>query len=335
MLQACIPVTDASQVGDVRRTTLRIANAAGFTEVRLGEIAIAVTELATNLARHAVRGAVFVQHLRSGGADWLELLAVDSGPGINNLQRCLQDGYSTAGTPGNGLGAIRRFSDEFDVFSTEAKGTVVLSRFKTNALQPPSPFVVGAISQPVAHEEACGDSWRVATSGDDVAVMVVDGLGHGVAAAEAADCATAVFNDDPFAVDAAFYQRLHVKLLGTRGAALARAIVRSGQVSYSGVGNIAGCLIGLEQSRGLPSQNGIVGAASPRVNTMPAYEWPSHGLLLMHSDGLLSRWSLSPYPGLVLKHPAIIAAVLARDFSRGRDDVTVVAVRRNDRSAAA
>lgn len=327
MTQRCLPLTETSEIGDARRTTLRIADQAGFSEVRRGEIAIVVTELATNLIRHAVDGRLFVQRLCSSGAEWLELLAVDRGPGMADVQRCLQDGYSTAGTPGNGFGAIRRLSDEFDVFSTETKGTVVLSRFRIDGECAPSLFAVGATSQPAPNEEACGDIWRVAVHGDDVAVMVADGLGHGSAAAEAAEEAASVFETDPFLDDAAFYQRLHRRLAGTRGAALARAIVHDGQVSYTGVGNISGSLIGPHAGRGLPSQNGIVGAESRRIVTNPSYEWPSRGLLLMHSDGLVSRWTLNAYPGLVLRHPAIIAAVLARDYTRGRDDVTVVAVR--------
>lgn len=334
MPHTCVHVTNSSQIGDARRTALRVAEGAGFSEVRRGEVAIVATELATNLTRHAVDGQLFVQRLCSSGAEWLELLAVDRGPGMKDVQRCMQDGYSTAGTPGNGLGAIRRLSDEFDVFSTESRGTVVLSRFKTDAVCAPSSFAVGAVSQPAPNEDACGDTWRVAGSGDDVAVMVADGLGHGSAAAEAAEYARDVFDDDPFAGDTDFYQRLHTRLLGTRGAALARAVVRSGVVSYAGVGNISGSLVGLTSGRGLPSQNGIVGAESRRIATMSGYEWPPRGLLLMHSDGLTSRWSLSAYPGLVLRHPAVVAAVLTRDHTRGRDDVTVVAVRAADRSAA-
>lgn len=335
MLQTCIPVAGTTHVGDARRTTLRLADACGFNDVRRGEIAIVITELATNLARHAVGGQLFVQRLCSAGAEWLEVLSVDRGPGIKDLQRSLRDGYSTAGTPGNGLGAIRRLSDEFDVFSTEAKGTVVMCRFKTSTMCAPSPFVVGAVTQPAPREVVNGDTWRVAAHGNDVAVMVADGLGHGSGAAEAADGAAAVFGDDPFAEDTSFYQRLHARLTGTRGAALARAIVKAGRVSYTGVGNIAGSLVGLHSSRGLPSQNGIVGAELRRITSLPPYDWPPRGLLLMHSDGLISRWSLNAYPGLLLRHPAIITAVLTRDYSRGRDDVTAVAVRVAERREVA
>ena len=56
------------------------------------------------------------------------------------------------------------------------------------------------------------------------------------------------------------------------------------------------------------------------------YPVPERGLLIMHSDGLQSRWSLEKYAGLVGQHPGVIAGVLYRDYTRGRDDVTVAAV---------
>jgi hypothetical protein len=57
-----------------------------------------------------------------------------------------------------------------------------------------------------------------------------------------------------------------------------------------------------------------------------AHAWPEHGLLVMHSDGLTGRWTLDRYPGLLVRHPALVAAVLYKDFLRGRDDATVVVV---------
>ena len=57
------------------------------------------------------------------------------------------------------------------------------------------------------------------------------------------------------------------------------------------------------------------------------YNWGPGSLLVLHSDGLSNRWSLDAYPGLVMRHPSVIAAVLHRDFYRGRDDATVVVVK--------
>jgi len=163
---------------------------------------------------------------------------------------------------------------------------------------------------------------------DRLAVMVADGLGHGPGAEEAAQLAAGVFERDAFAEDTTFYNAAHAQLGRSRGAAVARAIVRPARdVRFASVGNVAGTLIGLDGRRGLPSQNGTVGAEMRRTILSQTYSWPSSGVLVVHTDGLTSRWSLDGYPGLLLRHPTTIATVLSRDFSRGRDDATAVVVR--------
>jgi hypothetical protein len=72
--------------------------------------------------------------------------------------------------------------------------------------------------------------------------------------------------------------------------------------------------------------NGTVGQGTLRVREFD-YAWSPGSVLVMASDGLGTRWSLDDYPGLAARHPALVAAVLYRDHARGRDDVTVLAVR--------
>lgn len=327
-MQLSVAVGEMNQVGEARRAVVRLAQTAALSEARRSDAAIVASELATNLARHATGGQLLIQTIHSAGAEYLEMIAMDRGPGIVDLQRCLQDGYSTGGTPGTGLGAIRRLSDEFDAFSTIGKGTVVVSRLRVSGGSSSGRFLVGASCLPAPHETVCGDTWRVIAEEARVAVMVADGLGHGPGAAEASTLAADVFTRRPFVDDAEFYRDAHGQLGRSRGAAVARAVVTSlNGVQYAGVGNIAGFLIGLEGSRGLASQNGTVGAEMRRSILTQTYAWPPRGVLLMHSDGINTRWSLSDYPGLLLRHPATIATVLVRDFTRGRDDATAVVVR--------
>lgn len=327
--QNCLPATEPNHVGEVRRTAQRLAQDIGLAPPKIGNAGIVATELASNLARHAQQGRIYLQTIETGGRHVLELLAVDSGPGIGNLHRSLQDGVSTMGTPGTGFGAVRRLSDEFDAFSVVGRGTVVMSRLWSDVRGPVPAFAFGAMCVPAPYEQLCGDTWRVVEQGQALSVMVADGLGHGPLAAEAADRAAAIFSELPFEAAGVFYERAHRSLTGSRGAALARAVIGpTGQVDYAGVGNIAGSLIGLDQSRGLPSQNGTVGAEMRRQVPSMQYAWPDRGLLLMHSDGIGSRWTLDPYPGLLVRHPALVAATVFRDFLRGRDDATVVVVRR-------
>ena len=157
--------------------------------------------------------------------------------------------------------------------------------------------------------------------------MVTDGLGHGPLAAEAAEAARAVFKSDPFGSSGSMISKAHTALAGGRGAALAAARISSrGPMTYAGVGNISGSVLVGGRSRGLFSHNGTAGVQMRKPQEL-TYEWSEQSILIMHSDGLGSRWTLDTYPGLINRHPAVIAAVLHRDFVRGRDDATVLVVR--------
>ena len=108
-------VTDASQVAEARRLVAQRARLAGVTTARLGDVAIVVTELATNLLKHAGGGHSLASHRDDGDGAGLELLALDRGSGMTDVGRCMDDGYSTAGSPGTGLGAIARLADDLRI----------------------------------------------------------------------------------------------------------------------------------------------------------------------------------------------------------------------------
>jgi anti-sigma regulatory factor (Ser/Thr protein kinase) len=322
-----IRISDASQIGEARRAALRTSQTLGLSDSQAGAAAIVATELATNLSRYAQAGQMLIG---ATGDNRLEILSVDKGPGLD-IERCLQDGFSSGGTPGNGLGAVRRLSAEFDVYST-VQGTVVFSRVASASSSPASiqqPMEAAAISIPAPGETVCGDSWSIDLDENQLRVMVADGLGHGPDAAAAADAATAVFQQSRGLSPKDFILQAHGALCGTRGAALAAGSLSlaSDRLRYAGIGNIGGTLLFTNESRGLMSHNGTVGARMRTVQELE-YDWPRGGLLVMYSDGIQSRWDLRNYPGLHAHHPAVIAGVLLRDFTRGRDDVTVVVLRR-------
>jgi anti-sigma regulatory factor (Ser/Thr protein kinase) len=323
--QAVVAVVEPTQAGEARRIAVRMAEAAGFDEPSRGEVAIVATELAANLARYAKSGRLLVQAFDDGDGQTVEMLSIDHGPGIGDVPACLHDGYSTGGTPGNGLGAVRRLSTTFDIHSTPGVGTVALSRVRRPAdARSNTAFEWGAISIPAPHETVCGDAWRIVERGGECAVLVADGLGHGPMAAEAAIRAVAAFEADPFADGVETVARIHRALGGSRGAAA--AVARIGRaVRYAGVGNISGTLVGDGRARGLASQNGTAGVQIRRVTGFD-YDWPAHGRLVMHSDGVSNRWTMDAYSGLAPRHPAVLAGVLWRDYGRGRDDATIVVV---------
>lgn len=329
--QDAIKVIDDSHIGEVRRKAKKLATDIGLNEKGCGNTSIVATELATNLVRYAPGGELLFRTYQRNGQHGLELLAIDRGPGMANIPQALEDGFSTGGTPGNGLGAVRRLTTEFDIFSTQPGGTVVLARIANDTREPPKfTFDWGVVSRPAPNEIICGDTWRIAERPGELAIMVADGLGHGPLAAEAAHGAATAFESHSFDMPTELFMRADRTMRGTRGAALAVAQVDSSTrlLRYTGVGNIAGSLRSRDSTtgRGLVSHNGTVGVEMRKVQHFD-YNCPDAALIVMHSDGLQTRWSFDPYPGLIHRHPAIVASVLWRDFTRGRDDVTVCVVR--------
>jgi anti-sigma regulatory factor (Ser/Thr protein kinase) len=128
--QRTFEITEPSHTAEVRRFATQLAQAAGFNESEAGGVALVTTELATNLLKHASSGEIVVRPVVHGRVPGVELLALDRGLGISNLAQCLRDGYSTAGSPGTGLGAIARLATEFDIQSQPGKGTAVMARLR-------------------------------------------------------------------------------------------------------------------------------------------------------------------------------------------------------------
>lgn len=323
------PIRDQTQVGSARRKARQLAEALPLDEGLVSNVGIIATELASNMLSHAGGGDLFIQQVTDGTFHGLELLAVDAGPGMIDTVRALEDGHSTRGTPGTGLGAVRRLSKVFDLHSEPGKGTVVLSRIGSGVLSR-SAVSLGASATNAPGELVSGDQWSVIRRDDVISLMMVDGLGHGILANEAARAAVRVFAahgpDEP----GGFLAKAHDALRSSRGAALAvaRCDLARNTLTYAGVGNVAGVIVRMDgRQHGLVSHNGTVGSATITIREFQ-YEWRAGEKLVMHTDGLRTRWTLGDRQGLVTRHPAIIAAVLHRDFLRGRDDTTVVVVAR-------
>lgn len=315
-------IEDSSQVGHARRSAQKLAEEHGFDETDAGRVALVATELTSNLLKHAAHGELHLRALPRPDGFGIELLAVDRGQGFD-LDACLADGFSTGGTQGIGLGAVSRLANAFDVYSDQ-RGTVLLARlYRRDDKAPDLPF---GVSQHSLHNDpACGDVWHLHLAGASISALVIDGLGHGLEAELAARAGEQAFAQAPFTAPTQLMDELHHAMGGTRGGAVAIAQYQasSGRLSFTGIGNIGASLINPERARGLASHPGIVGTQYRKAQSFD-YPHVNGHLLIMYSDGLQSRWNLQDYPGLVHRHPAVIATVLHRDFCRGRDDVTVI-----------
>lgn len=317
-----VPVGEASQAGEARRAASSMAANSGFDDDRAGRLALVVTEAATNLVKHAHGGEIHLRLDGGTGRPAIDVVALDRGPGMSDPDACMRDGFTTGATPGTGLGAIRRMSSRFDVYS-DANGTALLSTVSGQDVNRAA-LEVGTMSVPFPGETVSGDSWGVRAA----TLLVVDGLGHGPRACEAARAAVESFEANPGDAPAEALERMHARMHGTRGAAAAVARIDSvaGVVTFAGLGNIAGAVCTSQGARNMVSHHGTLGHDARRFQEF-RYEWAEDAVLVMHSDGITSRWDLARYPGLLRRHPMLVAAVLYRDFRRERDDVTVLVAR--------
>ncbi|MBD9442814.1 ATP-binding protein [Pseudomonas sp. PDM04] len=317
-----LPIEDSSQIGHARRIAQQLAENNGFDATDAGRVALVATELASNILKHATHGELHLRLLPRACGAGIEILAIDRAQGFD-LQACLTDGFSTRGTQGIGLGAVSRQTEVFDVYA-DARGAVLLTRMYPRNDKAPDRRI--GVSQHSLHNDpACGDVWHLAFDGPRISALVIDGLGHGIEAERAARAGETTFAQSPFASPLLLLDDIHVAMTGTRGGALAIAQFDGEGLRFVGIGNIGACLIAPDTSRGLASHPGIVGGQYRKAQPFDYAHVNGH-LLIMYSDGLQSRWNLQDYPGLVHRHPAVIAAVLHRDFCRGRDDVTVLVI---------
>jgi anti-sigma regulatory factor (Ser/Thr protein kinase) len=323
-LTQVLAIEDTSQIGHARRTAQQLAESQGFDPVDAGRVALTVTELASNHLKHAGSGELHLRVVPAGTAVGIEVIAVDRGPGLD-VQRCMQDGFSTGGTQGIGLGSISRQADVFDMHS-DARGTVILCRFYPRGSKARD-VKFGASQHSLLNDPACGDVWSLVVQNGQLSALVIDGLGHGTEAELAARAGEAAFSRAPLDAGEAVLDEMHHAMKGTRGGAVAIAQFdpQRDTLRFVGIGNIGATIIGSEKTHGLASHPGIVGLQFRKAQ---AFEHPdaTGRLLVMFSDGLQSRWNLRDYPGLMYRHPAVIAALLHRDYCRGRDDVTVLVI---------
>jgi anti-sigma regulatory factor (Ser/Thr protein kinase) len=320
-------VEAAGTASAVRRAADRLAVALGMPESRRADLSIVAAELAGNLVKHADRGVLLLRPVRADGLAGVELLAVDSGPGMRDVALAVGDGHSTAGTLGIGLGAIIRQASWCDVHSVPGRGTVLAVQVWPGPA-PAAAWAAGLV-RPLTGEPVSGDAYASRTVDGRRQVLVCDGLGHGRLAAAAAQAAVRTFGETAAAPPAQVVEALHRALGHTRGAALAVAQLdpEAGVVRYAGLGNIAGTVVSADGTRrGMVSLPGIAGHQRRTIREYD-YPLPAGAVVIMHSDGVVDRWDPTAYPGLLGHPPQVIAATVLRDAGTRHDDACVLAAR--------
>lgn len=326
------PVTDRSYQGVVKRSVRLLATQLGFSPKKLGEIDIIVAELTSNLVKYTVDGELLVRPILHPVNAGLELISVDSGPGMVDTARMMTDGVSTGGSLGQGLGAIGRLADLFQLYSLPARGTVGLVRIYQKPVGLPAKPALAAIQAvvvPKAGETACGDGYFCRLTMNSLKVFLGDGLGHGLPAQQAVQLALRTLEQQRENGPSAWLTAMHRATIGTRG-----LVGTGGQFDFTnrrwtlcGVGNIRTQLNGALRSKSYLAQNGILGYNLPRTLVEQELAYEPGQCLIMASDGIQTRWNPARYPGVGRYDPAVLAAAIYKEYARRTDDMSVLVAR--------
>jgi anti-sigma regulatory factor (Ser/Thr protein kinase) len=322
-------VEDPSAAAACRAAALALAGRLGFPARRADELALAVTEAASNLDKHARQGSMLLRITRDGTArdgdgPGIELVTIDAGPGLRDTGAALRDGHSTSGTLGIGLGAINRLADFCDLYSVAGHGTALVARFW------PAPRE-GAVRhaglvRPIAGETECGDVFGATETDAGVTGVLCDGLGHGPLAATAAMMGVAAVLEDPRAEPAALVERAHLRMASTRGGAIGVVRLAGEFIRFAGLGNISAVILAEGTRRSMLSVPGIAGHQARTIRQFE-YTAPPGAAIILYSDGISGRWQPAALPGLNARDPLIVGAALLAEAGTRRDDAGVLVLK--------
>jgi anti-sigma regulatory factor (Ser/Thr protein kinase) len=317
-------VEDPSAAAACRGAAMALATRLQFPEARADQLALAVTEAASNLDKHAQQGSMLLRIARSGGKPGIEMVTVDAGPGFRDADAALRDGHSTSGTLGIGLGAISRLADFCDLYSVPGHGTALVARFWPTQYPAAVPFA--GLVRPITGESECGDVFGAVQADGQLTGVLCDGLGHGPLAASAAMEAVTAVLEEPAGEPAALIERAHRRMAHTRGGALAVVQVAGPVVRFAGVGNIAATILANGTRKGMLSVPGIAGHQARSIRQFD-YTAPAGAAIVLHSDGISSRWDPATLPGLQARDPLVVAAALLAQAGSRRDDAGVLVLK--------
>ncbi len=338
-----LDLADEGDIGQAKRSVRRCAAGIGFNERQLAEIDIAIKEIGTNAVKFA-RGTGHLYFARAEETieeDGIELIYLDKGPGIEDISTAIEDGFTTAGTMGAGLGAIKRMSDEFYMYSSVERqtrrlslygrtttGTAIVFRKHLSGEKHPrqhSREVWGGFSRPLMRSDANGDAYVIRQQENRLLVAIIDGLGHGLAAREAAREAKAAIERHEYSPVENILRATHEELKMTRGAVAGIAALdrQAGTIEYVGIGNTDCRVISAAGQTRFISLNGTLGSRLDRVRVFKE-QLPKVATLVMSTDGISERWDLEYYPELLGLHPQLLCAVILRDYGRPADDATII-----------
>jgi len=329
-----IKVTHAGDVSAARSSARAMALGIGFTAIASEEVALAVSELASNLVKHASGGTIALLPLDVG----MQIESHDEGSGIKDIDQALTDGFSTAGSLGFGLGTVNRLMDEFEISSRCSRansGTDVICRrfVREDAARPlPVPLEFGAATRAHPLMTVNGDTFVIKRFGTSALIGVIDGLGHGPHALFAAQAARMYvedhYNQPLLSIFAGVDRACHA----TRGVVMSLARfdwtpdLSEVVLTFSGIGNVEMSIVGKQEPLNFIIRRGILGAGAP-TPVVTEHLWRPEYVMVLHSDGISARHKWSDIPELRNASVEVAAHRILQRLARKEDDATVIVAR--------
>ena len=329
-VQKKIPVSHSADVAVCRRAAKAMALDVGFDDRSGEEMVLVAGELAANLIRHAMGGTLTFTPLCENGRAGVQIEALDSGPGIPDVDRAMADGFSTAGSLGYGLGTVNRLMDELDIRSTRAGvrgASVVCKRWIRRPANGASacPLSFGAATRPHPKMGVNGDAFVIRKWDAGALVGVIDGLGHGQFAQRAAQKAREYVEGHYDRPLPDIFRGAGHSCRATRGVvmALARFDWALERLTFASIGNIEARLIGGREPFKFNVRRGIVGMNAPHP-VVTENRWTRGSMMVLHSDGLRTHWQWQDFSDVADKSATEIAQALLCRLAKDSDDATVV-----------
>lgn len=328
---------DRSYFAILKKQIHHLVAEAGFSIIKAAEIDIVVAEITSNLIKHAGGGELLVRIVDDGDNNQcIELISIDNGPGITDPLKMIADGMSTSNTLGHGLGAIKRMSDVFQLYSLKDWGTILLSRIykkkpltHNNSLKEVAEIRSVVVAKP--GEIVSGDGAYYSIGRDYIKLFLGDGLGHGPDAHIAVQKAIATLSTCNENTPVEILRFLNTEVKRTRGlvGSLAMYYFKEKKWRICGIGNISTHTHNVLGTKNYMSYNGIIGMNIP--NTLKEQEIANERgqTVIMCSDGIKTRWDVQKYVGIFKYDLSILAAAIYKDFARRTDDMSVLVCRIN------
>lgn len=327
--------SDRSYFSIIKKDIHNLAKDAGFSNKKLADIDIIVSEITSNLHKHAVGGEILVGLFKEKENQYVEMISIDNGPGIREPYKMIEDGFSSANTMGIGLGSIKRLSNQFDLYSMNDWGTIILTRVYNKTVEQDLLLTPKVTIRPLVvtmpGQIKSGDGTYYTETPQHFKLLVADGLGHGEEANFAVIEAVKAFKECTDHSPSEILKYIHEAIRKTRGIVCSMVVFdfESNIWKMAGVGNISTRMSNFLRIKNQMSYNGIIGHNMLNVIINHETKLEDYNQVTLCSDGINPRWDMAKFTGIGRCDLSIQAAAIYKDFAGKTDDMSVVIAKIN------